>query len=83
MDEKTKQDFKDFTEILLEHNRLLGSLKKELEEFKTENRMRDSIIELRLANLETRHDNHSHRGYQQRTTVDLYNNKEIMNEQKK
>ena len=72
--EKLKQDYNDVVTMLFEHNRLLMSLKKEFEEFKTENRMRDSIIELRLANLETRHDNHTHQQYKQGAIRKLYKN---------
>ena len=74
MDEKTKQDFKDFTEMLFEHNRLLMSYKELLDELKTETRMRNSVIELRLDRLETRQDTHTHQQYKQGATRKLYKN---------
>ena len=72
--EKLKQDLKDFTVMLFEHNKLLMSLKKEFEDFKTENRVRNSVIELRLDRLETRQDTHTHQQYKQGATRKLYNN---------
>ena len=72
--EKLKQDLKDFTVMLFEHNKLLMSLKKEFEDFKTENRVRNSVIELRLDRLETRQDTHTHQQYKQGATRKLYKN---------
>tara|TARA_R100000008_G_C3464195_1_gene105698 strand:+ start:135 stop:362 length:228 start_codon:yes stop_codon:yes gene_type:complete len=72
MDKEIKQDLKDFTVMLFEHNRLLMSLKKELEDFKSENRIRNSVIELRLDRLETRVDTHTHQQYKQGATRKLY-----------
>tara|TARA_Y100000401_G_C8229623_1_gene177449 strand:+ start:239 stop:466 length:228 start_codon:yes stop_codon:yes gene_type:complete len=72
MDKEIKQDLKDFTVMLFEHNRLLMSLKKELEGFKSENRIRNSVIELRLDRLETRVDTHTHQQYKQGATRKLY-----------
>lgn len=74
--EKLKQDLKDFTVMLFEHNKLLMSLKKEFEDFKTENRVRNSVIELRLDRLETRQDTHTHQQYKQGATRKLYNNEQ-------
>ena len=74
--EKLKQDLKDFTVMLFEHNKLLMSLKKEFEDFKTENRVRNSVIELRLDRLETRVDTHTHQQYKQGATRKLYNNEQ-------
>ena len=72
MDKEIKQDLKDFTVMLFEHNRLLMSLKKELEDFNSENRIRNSVIELRLDRLETRVDTHTHQQYKQGATRKLY-----------
>ena len=74
--EKLKQDLKDFSVMLFEHNKLLMSLKKEFEDFKTENRVRNSVIELRLDRLETRQDTHTHQQYKQGATRKLYNNEQ-------
>ena len=74
--EKLKQDLKDCTVMLFEHNKLLMSLKKEFEDFKTENRVRNSVIELRLDRLETRQDTHTHQQYKQGATRKLYNNEQ-------
>ena len=74
--EKLKQDYNDVITMLFEHNRLLMSYKEQLDEFKTENRMRNSVIELRLDRLESRQDDHVHKGYQQRATRKLYNNEQ-------
>ena len=74
--EKLKQDLKDFTVMLFEHNKLLMSLMKEFEDFKTENRVRNSVIELRLDRLETRQDTHTHQQYKQGATRKLYNNEQ-------
>ena len=72
--EKLKQDYNDVVTMLFEHNRLLMSLKKEFEDFKTENRVRNSVIELRLDRLETRQDTHTHQQYKQGATRKLYKN---------
>jgi 3-dehydroquinate dehydratase len=70
------KDLEDIVAILHEHNNLLRSYKELLDEFKTENRMRNSVIELRLDRLESRQDDHVHKGYQQRATRKLYNNEQ-------
>jgi len=68
------KDLEDIVAILHEHNNLLRSYKELLDEFKTETRMRNSVIELRLDRLETRQDTHTHKQYQQGATRKLYKN---------
>ena len=72
--EKLKQDYNDVVTMLFEHNRLLMSYKELLDELKTENRMRNSVLELRLDRLETRVDTHTHQQYKQGATRKLYKN---------
>ena len=72
--EKLKQDYNDVVTMLFEHNRLLMSYKELLDELKTETRMRNSVIELRLDRLETRQDTHTHQQYKQGATRKLYKN---------
>ena len=74
--EKLKQDYNDVITMLFEHNRLLMSYKEQLDEFKTETRLNSHVINLRLDHIESRHDNHVHKGYQQGTTGKLYNNEQ-------
>jgi len=74
--EKLKQDYNDVVTMLFEHNRLLMSYKEQLDEFKTETRLNSHVINLRLDHIESRHDNHVHKGYQQGTTGKLYNNEQ-------
>ena len=70
------KDLEDIVAILHEHNNLLRSYKELLDEFKTETRMRNSVIELRLDRLETRQDTHTHQQYKQGATRKLYNNEQ-------
>ena len=74
--EKLKQDYNDVITMLFEHNRLLMSYKEQLDEFKTETRLNSHAMNLRFDNIERRHDNHVHKGYQQGTTGKLYNNEQ-------
>ena len=74
--EKLKQDYNDVITMLFEHNRLLMSYKEQLDELKTETRMRNSVIELRLDRLETRQDTHTHQQYKQGAIRKLYNNEQ-------
>ena len=70
------KDLQDIVGVLHEHNNLLRTYKEMLDEFKTENRMRNSVIELRLERLETRVDTHTHQQYKQGATRKLYNNEQ-------
>ena len=76
MDKEIKQDLKDFTVMLFEHNNLLRTYKEMLDEFKSETRIGKSVIELRLDRLETRVDTHTHQQYKQGATRKLYNNEQ-------
>ena len=68
------KDLEDIVGVLHEHTNLLRTYKELLDEFKTENRMRNSVIELRLDRLETRVDTHTHQQYKQGATRKLYKN---------
>ena len=70
------KDLEDIVAILHEHNNLLRSYKELLDEFKTETRLNSHAMNLRFDNIERRHDNHVHKGYQQGTTGKLYNNEQ-------
>ena len=73
-DNRIIKDLEDIVAILHEHNNLLRSYKELLDELKTENRMRNSVLELRLDRLETRVDTHTHQQYKQGATRKLYKN---------
>lgn len=75
-DNRIIKDLEDIVAILHEHNNLLRSYKELLDELKTENRMRNSVLELRLDRLETRVDTHTHQQYKQGATRKLYNNEQ-------
>lgn len=70
------KDLEDIVNVLREHTNLLRSYKEQLDEFKTETRLNSHVINLRLDHIESRHDNHVHKGYQQGTTGKLYNNEQ-------
>ena len=70
------KDLEDIVNVLREHTNLLRSYKEQLDEFKTETRLSSHVINLRLDHIESRHDNHVHKGYQQGTTGKLYNNEQ-------
>ena len=70
------KDLQDIVGVLHEHNNLLRTYKEMLDEFKTENRMRNSVIEFPLDRLETRVDTHTHQQYKQGATRKLYNNEQ-------
>ena len=70
------KDLEDIVNVLREHTNLLRSYKEQLDEFKTETRLNSHVINLRFDNIERRHDNHVHKGYQQGTTGKLYNNEQ-------
>jgi len=70
------KDLENIVVVLREHTNLLRSYKELLDEFKTETRLNSHVINLRLDHIESRHDNHVHKGYQQGTTGKLYNNEQ-------
>jgi len=70
--EKLKQDYNDVVTMLFEHNRLLMSLKKEFEDFKTETRLNSHAMNLHFDNMERRYDNHTHQQYKQGAIRKLY-----------
>lgn len=70
------KDLEDIVVVLREHTNLLRSYKELLDEFKTEIRLNYHAMNLRLDHIESRHDNHVHKGYQQGTTGKLYNNEQ-------
>ena len=72
--EKLKQDYNDVVTMLFEHNRLLMSLKKEFEDFKTETRLNSHAMNLHFDNIERRYDNHTHQQYKQGAIRKLYKN---------
>lgn len=76
MVDKLVKEIGDAFTVLTKHQRILESLEKVLDELKTENRMRNSVIELRLDRLETRQDTHTHQQYKQGATRKLYNNEQ-------
>ena len=70
------KDLENIVVVLREHTNLLRSYKEQLDEFKTETRLNSHAMNLRFDNIERRHDNHVHKGYQQGTTGKLYNNEQ-------
>ena len=72
--EKLKQDLKDFTVMLSQHNKLLMSYKEQLDEFKTETRLNSHAMNLHFDDMERRYDNHTHQQYKQGAIRKLYKN---------